>query len=75
MKFSDKVKVCRNKMGLTQEELSVKLNVSRKTVSAWENGRSYPDIQMLILLSNFFEISIDAFLRDEVRVKIYTSFK
>lgn len=75
MKFSDKVKVCRNKMGLTQEELSVKLNVSRKTVSAWENGRSYPDIQMLILLSNFFEISIDAFVRDEVRVKIYTSFK
>lgn len=42
-----------------------KLAVSRKTISSWENGRSYPDIFMLVKLSDLYQVSLDDLLRED----------
>lgn len=42
-----------------QEALAEKVYVSRQTVSNWENDKSYPDVNSLVLLSEVFEISLD----------------
>lgn len=52
----------RKKNGLTQNELAEHLNVSRQAISQWENGKSYPDIENLVLLSKLYGISMDEFL-------------
>lgn len=49
-------------MGLTQEELAKRLNVSRPMLSKWENGTSVPDLEAVIKLSNLFGVSIDLLL-------------
>ena len=46
--LSDNIKRIRKSKGLSQEELAIKLNVVRQTVSKWENGLSVPDSDMLI---------------------------
>lgn len=48
MKDKDYIKAVRNELGLTQEEMSNRLFVSRKTVSSWETGDSIPKITMLV---------------------------
>lgn len=50
---------------LTQKELGDLLNVSDKTISSWENGRTYPDIALIIKLSELFNISLDTFLKED----------
>ena len=49
--LSENIKAIRKSKGLSQEELAVKLNVVRQTISKWENGLSVPDSDMLILMS------------------------
>lgn len=71
MKFSEKVRKLRIRKGLSQEELAEKLDVSRQTVSKWEAGSSLPEIEKLIFLSDFFQVSIDYLLRDK---QINTNF-
>lgn len=71
MKFSEKVRKLRIKSCLSQEELSEKLDVSRQTISKWEAGSSFPEIEKLISLSNFFQVSIDYLLKDK---QINTNF-
>jgi len=44
---------------LTQKDLGDLLNVSDKTISSWENGRTYPDISLIIKLSELFNLSLD----------------
>ena len=53
------IKEYRLKRGYTQEQLAYELGVSSQTVSRWENGTTYPDIVMLPVLADFFNISID----------------
>lgn len=53
------LKIYREKSGLSQSQLAAKLNISRQAVSKWENGKTFPDIQNLILLSNIFQITLD----------------
>ena len=65
MNFSDKLKKHRKELGLSQEELSYELNVSRQAVSKWENGQGYPEIEKLLLLSNLFNVSLDYLLKEE----------
>ena len=48
--LSDNIKRIRKSKGLSQEELAIKLNVIRQTVSKWENGLSVPDSDMLIFI-------------------------
>lgn len=55
---------CRN--GLSQEELAIKLNVVRQTISKWEQGLSVPDADMLISISEVFETPVSTLLGENV---------
>lgn len=63
MKFNEKLCVIRKSRGLSQEELGFELQVSRQTVSKWESGQSYPDFQRLVLLSDYFDMTLDELVR------------
>lgn len=52
----------RKEQGLTQKQLAEKLNVSDKAVSRWETGKGYPDVESLMALSKFFDISVNELL-------------
>jgi len=60
-----KIKQFRQSKNLTQKDLGERLNVSDKTISSWETGRTYPDISMMILLSDIFDVSLDEFLKGD----------
>lgn len=63
MKFCEKLLALRKQSGLSQEELGLELGVSRQTVSKWEAGQSYPDFHRLVLLSDYFGLSLDELVR------------
>lgn len=63
MKFHEKLIDLRKKAGLSQEELGNRIGVSRQTVSKWELGQSCPDVQRLIALSDFFDVSLDQLVK------------
>lgn len=60
--LSENIKTIRKSKGLSQEELAVRLNVVRQTVSKWEQGLSVPDAAMLISISEVFETPVSALL-------------
>lgn len=53
----------RREKGLTQEELADSLKVTGKAVSRWETGRGYPDVEMLPVIAEFFQITVDELLK------------
>ena len=59
MNFGQQIKDLRKKKGLTQEQFALKLNVTRQGVSNWENDKNLPDLELLILMSSVFSISLD----------------
>lgn len=59
MEFGDKIKELRTKNQLTQEQFATRLNVTRQAVSNWENNRNLPDLELLILISSIFHLSLD----------------
>ncbi|WP_372631181.1 helix-turn-helix domain-containing protein [Cohnella sp.] len=65
MIFGEKLKTERSKKGWSQEELAAKLYVSRQSVSKWENGQNYPGIEIIIKISDLFEVTIDELLRSD----------
>ncbi|QHQ59557.1 helix-turn-helix domain-containing protein [Anaerocolumna sedimenticola] len=60
--FSENLKALRKTKGLSQEELAVRLNVVRQTISKWEKGLSVPDADMLIRIAEVFEVSVSEIL-------------
>ena len=70
MEFHEKLQELRKRKGLTQEELAEILYVSRTTISKWESGRGYPNIDSLKEISKFFEVSIDDLLSGEKLLSI-----
>ncbi len=70
MEFHEKLKELRKNRGLTQEELSEALFVSRTAISKWESGRGYPGIDSLKEISRFFSVSIDELLSGEKLITI-----
>jgi len=62
--FGKRISVLRKKIGLSQAELAEKFNVSPQAVSKWETGLTLPDIDILLEMSWFFDISINALLED-----------
>ena len=68
MKIGKKLKDARIKAKFTQEEIAEELNVSRQTISNWENEKSYPDIISVIELSNFYSISLDDLLKGDEKM-------
>lgn len=66
MTTGEKLALLRKKSGMTQEELSERLEVSRQSVSRWEMNAAFPETEKLIKLSKIFGASIDYLLREEV---------
>ncbi|WP_352397455.1 helix-turn-helix transcriptional regulator [[Clostridium] aminophilum] len=64
--LNENLKRIRKSKGLSQEELAVKLNVVRQTVSKWERGLSVPDSEMLISISEVLETPVSVLLGDTV---------
>ena len=64
--INENIKAIRKSKGLSQEELAVKLNVVRQTVSKWEQGLSVPDADMLISISEVFETPVSTLLGQTV---------
>ena len=64
--LNENIKAIRKSKGLSQEELAVKLNVVRQTVSKWENGLSVPDSDMLISISEVLETPVSTLLGETV---------
>lgn len=60
--LNENIKAVRKSKGLSQEELAVKLNVVRQTISKWEQGLSVPDADMLISISEAFETPVSTLL-------------
>ena len=65
MEIGKKLKDARMRSGFTQESVAEKVNVSRQTISNWENEKSYPDIISVIELSNLYSISLDELLKGD----------
>ena len=63
MNISDRIQHLRKAKGISQEELADKIGVSRQAVSKWESEQSVPDIEKIILLSDFFETTTDYLLK------------
>lgn len=66
--LANKIKRYRTEKGLTQTGLAEKLSISRKTVSSWENGHSFPRFSTIIQLSKVFGIKVDDLLKGDERV-------
>lgn len=64
--LSENMRSMRRSKGLSQEELAVKLNVVRQTISKWEQGLSVPDSEMLICLAEVFETPVSTLLGEPV---------
>ena len=67
--LKDNLKTLRKNKGLSQEELSIKLNVVRQTISKWETGLSVPDAEMLIAISELFETPVSEILGENIEKK------
>lgn len=68
MTFGEKLKNARKKAGITQEELAIRLSVSRQAITKWESGKGLPDIENLKILSKTLDISLDYLLNDETKL-------
>lgn len=70
MILAEKITKLRKQNGWSQEELAERLNVSRQSVSKWESASSIPDLNKIIKLSEFFGVSTDYLLRDEIEEEL-----
>ena len=63
MTLADRIQHLRKAKGISQEELADQIGVSRQAVSKWESGQSSPDLEKVILLSEFFDVATDYLLK------------
>ena len=68
MELGKQIKKYRNELSLSQDELAERIYVSRQTISHWENDKSYPDVNSLVLLSKVFATSIDNLIKGDVEI-------
>ena len=64
--IGSKIKTLRLSKSMTQEQLAKALHMSAQAVSKWENGKSYPDIHSLLLLSALFDVSLDQLIKGDL---------
>ncbi len=65
MELGKKIYQLRKLSGMTQEQLAEKLNISRQTLSKWENGTGMPDVESVVRLSILFHTSLEELLLEE----------
>lgn len=63
MTFGERLYELRNKNNLSQEELAEVLDVSRQSISKWENDKAYPEMTRLLFMSDYFDVSLDYLMR------------
>lgn len=68
MNLDEKIKKIRKDNKMSQDDLAEVLNVTRQTISNWENGKNYPDIETLVKISNEFDISLDILLKENMNM-------
>ena len=81
MNIGTKIIEIRKQKNMTQEDFAKIFHVTRQTVSNWENGKSYPDLQTLVQISNEFNVSLDTMLKEDMNMvkkidnyKVYKNF-
>lgn len=65
--LKENIKILRKQKGLSQDELSIKLNVVRQTISKWEQELSVPDAEMLVSISEVFDIPVSVLLGENIK--------
>ena len=68
MSIGNQISAIRNEQQLTQEQFGELCHVTRQTVSNWENEKSYPELQILIAMSNQFDVSLDTLLKGDSKM-------
>lgn len=68
MELGKQIKKYRKERSLSQDVLAEKVYVSRQTISNWENDKSYPDVNSLVLLSEVFDVSLDQLIKGDVKM-------
>lgn len=68
MELSKQIKKHRAMLNLSQEDLAEKIYVTRQTISNWENDKSYPEINSLLLMSSLFDISLDQLIKGDLEI-------
>lgn len=66
MSFSENLQFIRAQAGVTQEQLAEQLDVSRQSVSKWEGGQSFPEMDTLLKLCDLYDVNLDLLLRGSV---------
>lgn len=72
MEIGNRIKRYRADAGMSQDDLAARIYVSRQTISSWENSKTYPDVQSLLLLSETFGVSVDSLIREDVEAMAKT---
>jgi len=68
MELGNQIKKYRQEAQMSQEELANRIYVSRQTISNWENDKSYPDVNSLVLLGEIFQISLDKLIKGDIEI-------
>lgn len=68
MYISKRLKELRTANGFSQEKLAELLDVSRQTISSWENEKSYPDVHNLIMLCDIYSVSLDDLMKGDIEI-------
>lgn len=68
MNIGKRLKDARIESGYTQEQVAEQLDVSRQTISSWENGRTFPDIVSVVSLSDIYDVSLDALIKGDEKM-------
>lgn len=68
MDIGKKLKEARVNSGMSQEKVAEEIQVSRQTISNWENEKSYPDIVSVLKLSDLYAVSLDVLLKGDVKM-------
>lgn len=68
MDLNERLKKKREERNYTQKELAELLNVSRQTISSWEVGRTYPDLDIIVKLSDLYKIPLDLLLKEDSKL-------
>lgn len=68
MNIGKRLKDARIESGYTQEQVAEQLDVSRQTISSWENGRTFPDIVSVVSLSDIYNVSLDVLIKGDEKM-------
>lgn len=72
MEVGKRIREHRAGAGMSQDDLAARVYVSRQTISSWENDKTYPDVQSLILLSEIFGVTVDTLIKGDVEIMTET---